>query len=60
MPFFMPIIMGSVFIVFIVLSYRQKSQKNKIREMELKKELLELEIKKLEEENKKLDKEIYG
>jgi hypothetical protein len=53
----------SIPIVAIALSYKQKTQKNKIREMELQKEMMELEIKKqdnqvklLEEENKKLDK----
>ena len=53
----------SIPIVAIVLSHRQKTQKNTIREMELQKEILELEIEKqnaniklLEEENKKYDK----
>ena len=53
----------SIPIVAIVLSYRQKTQKNKIRELELKREILELEVKKqdsnirlLEEENKKYDR----
>jgi hypothetical protein len=56
--------------VAITLSYKQKTQKNRIRELELQKEILELEIEKqnskvklLEEENKKYDKiineEIY-
>jgi hypothetical protein len=59
---FIPFVALSIPIVAITLSYRQKSQKNKIRELELKKEILELEIKKqnsrvklLEEENKKYD-----
>ncbi|MDR1095369.1 MAG: hypothetical protein LBL31_03160 [Spirochaetaceae bacterium] len=54
-------------IVAIVLSYRQKTQKNKIRELELQKEILELEIEKqnskvklLEEESKKYDKIIWN
>ena len=58
-----PFVALSIPIVAITLSYRQKTQKNKIRELELQKEILELEIEKqngnvklLEEENKKLDK----
>ena len=50
-------------IVAIALTHRGKIQKDKIRELELRKEILELEIKKqddnirlLEEENKKYDK----
>jgi hypothetical protein len=53
----------SIPIVAIVLSFRQKTQKNNIRELELKKEILELEIEKqngniklLDEENKKYDR----
>jgi hypothetical protein len=53
----------SIPILAIVLSYNQKSQNNKLREMELKKEILELELEKqnsqvklLEEENRKLDR----
>ncbi|MDR1126661.1 MAG: hypothetical protein LBL06_00880 [Treponema sp.] len=53
----------SIPIVAITLSYKQKAQKNKIKELELQKEILELEIEKqdskvklLEEENKKYDK----
>jgi hypothetical protein len=49
--------------VAMVLSYKQKTEKNKIRELELQKEILALEIEKqdskiklLEEENKKYDK----
>jgi cell shape-determining protein MreC len=49
----------------IYISHKQKTQKNKIREMELQKEILELEIEKqnsrvklLEEENKKLDRDL--
>ena len=49
----------------IYLSHKRKTQKNKIREMELQKEILELEIEKqdskvklLGEENKKLDNDL--
>jgi len=52
-------------IVAIALTHRGKFQKDKIRELELRKEILELEIKKqddtiklLEEENRKYDKVI--
>jgi hypothetical protein len=57
----------SIPIVAIYLTHRGKFQKDKIRELELRKEILELEIKKqddniklLEEENKKYDKIIDG
>ncbi|MDR1231885.1 MAG: hypothetical protein LBK61_10855 [Spirochaetaceae bacterium] len=57
----------SVPILAITLSYRQKTQKNKIRELELQKEILELEIERQngkvklqEEENKKYDKIIWN
>jgi hypothetical protein len=60
---FIPFVALSIPIVALTLSYRQKTQKNKIRELELQKEILELEIEKqdskvklLEEENKKYDK----
>ncbi|MDR1072422.1 MAG: hypothetical protein LBL45_01950 [Treponema sp.] len=63
----LPLVALSIPILAISLSYRQKSQKNKIREMELQKEILELEIEKqrgdiklLEEESKKYDKIISG
>lgn len=53
----------SIPITAIVLLHKQKTQKNKIREMELQKEILKLEIEKqnrtielLEKENKKLDR----
>jgi mannitol-specific phosphotransferase system IIBC component len=56
----------SIPVTAIILSYRQKTQKNKIREMELQKEILSLEMQKqdkaiklLEEENNKLDRIIY-
>ena len=52
-------------ILAIALAHRGKFQKDKIRELELRKEILELEIKKqndniklLEEENRKYDKVI--
>jgi hypothetical protein len=58
-----PFVALSIPIIAISLSYRHKTQKNKIRELELKKEILELEnekqtikIKLLEEENKKYDR----
>jgi cell shape-determining protein MreC len=60
---FIPIVALSIPLLAITLSYKQKTQKNKIRELELQKEILELEIEKqnskvklLEEENKKYDK----
>lgn len=50
----------------IVLSYKKRTQMNKIKEMELQKEILKLEILKqeskirlLEEENKNMDKVIF-
>jgi hypothetical protein len=56
----------SIPILAISLSYKHKTQKNKIRELELQKEILALEIEKqnskiklLEEENKKYDKIIW-
>jgi len=61
-----PILALSIPIIAIVLGHKQKSESNKIRQLELQKELLELEVRKqdgqiklLEEENKKLDKIIY-
>jgi hypothetical protein len=60
-----PFVALSIPILAITLSYKQKNQKNKIRELELKREILELEIKKqdnqielLDKENKNLDKMI--
>jgi hypothetical protein len=60
---FLPFVVLSIPIIAIVLGHKQKTQKNKIREMELQKEILELEVKKqggkiklLQEENKNLDK----
>jgi predicted kinase len=53
----------SIPIVAITLSYRQKGQRNKIRELELQEKILQLEIEKqnttvklLEEENRKYDR----
>jgi len=50
-------------IIAIILGHRQSGQKIRLRELELKKEIMELEIKKqditiklLEEENKKYDR----
>jgi len=62
-----PLVALSIPIIAIILGHRSSSQKTKIRELELKKEILELEIAKqnstiklLEEENKKYDKIISG
>jgi hypothetical protein len=62
-----PIVALAIPILAISLSYRHKGQLNKIREIELQKEILALEIEKqnsklrlLEEENKKYDKIING
>jgi hypothetical protein len=61
-----PFVALAIPLLAISLSYRQKSQQNKIREFELQKEILALEIEKqngtiklLEEENKKYDKIIH-
>jgi hypothetical protein len=50
-------------ILAIALSHKERAQKNKLREMELQKEILELEVEKqnsqvklLEGENRKLDR----
>ncbi|MDR1802231.1 MAG: hypothetical protein LBQ94_01370 [Treponema sp.] len=58
-----PFAVLSIPIVAIVLNYKQKSHTSVIRELELKKEILQLEIEKqnasiklLEEENKKYDR----
>jgi hypothetical protein len=58
-----PFVALSIPIVAITLSFRQQTQKNKIKEFELQKEILQLEIEKqnsmiklLEEENKKYDR----
>ncbi|MDR0487171.1 MAG: hypothetical protein LBG91_02875 [Treponema sp.] len=58
-----PIIALSIPIIAIVLNHKRKTQKDRIREMELQKELLELEVEKqnsriklLEAENKSLDR----
>jgi hypothetical protein len=61
-----PLTALSIPIVALVLSHRRKTQNNKIKELELQKEILHLEVDKqngkiklLEEENKKYDKIIY-
>ena len=61
-----PLAVFSIPITAIVLSYKRKVQLDKIKEMELQKEILELEIEKqnskvklLEEENKRLDRMIF-
>ena len=58
-----PLAVLSIPILAIVLSFKQNAQKNKIRELEIQKEILELEekmqdgkIRLLEEENKKYDR----
>ena len=62
---FIPFAALSIPIMGLIFSHRRKTQDNKLKELELKKEILELEIKKqdskillLEAENRKLDKEI--
>lgn len=61
-----PLFALSIPILAIVLSHKRNNQKDKSRELELQREILELEIKKqngairlLEEENKKLDRIIF-
>jgi hypothetical protein len=58
-----PFVALSIPIVAIVLNYKQKSHSSVIKELELKKEILQLEIEKqngniklLEEENRKYDR----
>ena len=58
-----PLIALSIPIVVVNLAFRQSSEKNKLKELELQKEILKLEIesqnskiKLLEEENKKYDR----
>ncbi|MDR1837773.1 MAG: hypothetical protein LBQ89_08965 [Treponema sp.] len=53
----------SIPIIAIALSHKRKTQKDRIRELELQKEIMELEVRKqdgniklLEEENKKYDR----
>jgi hypothetical protein len=60
-----PFVALSIPIVAIILSHREKTQKNKIKELELQREILSLEIEKqnskiklLEKENKEYDKMI--
>jgi len=62
-----PFVALSIPIVAIVLGYKQKAHTSIIRELELKKEILQLEIEKqngniklLEEENRKYDRIIEG
>jgi hypothetical protein len=62
-----PLTALSIPIIAIVLSHKRKSQDNKIRELELQKDILQLEIEKqdgrirlLEEEGKKYDRIIDG
>ena len=66
-PLIIPMMALSIPIVAIILSHKKSAQKDRIRELELKKEIIELEIAKqnsqiklLETENKKLDREING
>ncbi len=63
LPLLIPIMALSIPITAIVLSHKRQTQNNKIKELKLQKEIIELEIKKqdskiklLEEENKKMDK----
>ena len=58
-----PLFALSIPILAIILGHRNNQQKNKLKELELKKEILELEVKNqdskirlLEEENKKYDR----
>ena len=58
-----PMMVLSIPILAITLTHRRKGQKDRLRELELKKEIMQLEIenmnsktKLLEEENKKLDR----
>jgi hypothetical protein len=62
----LPFVALAIPIVAIVLSHKRKTQDNRIRELKLQKEILELEVEKqngkvklLEEENKKYDKIIF-
>jgi len=62
-----PAMAFSIPITAIVLGFKKKSQTDRIRELELQKQILELELKRddskirlLEEENKNLDKKIFG
>jgi len=60
-----PFVALSIPIVAMVLSHKRKTQDNKLKELELQKDILKLELEKqngkiklLEEENKNLDKVI--
>ena len=62
-----PMLALSIPIISVIFNHVQKAQNNKIKEMELQKEILKLEVEKqngkiklLEEENKNLDKIIYN
>ena len=66
MGILVPLTALSIPIVAIALSHKRKTQNNRIKELELQKEILALEVEKqnsmvklLEAENKKLDKIIY-
>ena len=61
-----PFVALSIPILLIVLSYKRNTYKDRTRELELQKEILELEVKMqdgkiklLEEENKKYDKIVF-
>ena len=63
---FIPFIALSIPILAISLSYKKKTQGNKLKELELQKEILQLEIEKqnvkvklLEKESAQYDKIIY-
>jgi len=65
-PLLIPFAALAIPIVAITLSHRRKTQDNRIKELELQKQILQLEVEKqngkvklLEEENKKYDKIIY-
>ena len=63
---FIPLGVIAIPIIAIISEHILKTQKNKIKELEIKKEMMQLEVEKqngaiklLEEENKKLDRIIY-
>ena len=63
---FIPLTALSIPIIAIILGHKANSRKDKLRELELQKEMLELELKRedkkiklLEEENKKYDNIIF-
>ena len=60
---FIPFVALSIPIIAIILSHKQRTQKDKLKELELQKEILKLEVEKqngkiklLEAENSKYDK----